>query len=184
MIYIIEFFFFAFIGWITDSLYGSIKHKHKVISGYFKNIPLCPIYGFGGILLLNSFALLKNEPAWSVILITTILIIALEYIGGKLSEFVLEERLWDYSNERYHLHGYISAWHSFLWFAAVTFLYFLIGADAGIYIEMLSKKIAIDSHLQVIIILAVIGFLIWATVKNKKSRLLKRLEKQVAEVLK
>jgi len=184
VIYIIEFFIFAFIGWVIDSIYGSIKYKRKVISGYFKNIPLCPIYGFGGILLLNSFALLRHEPAWLVITITTTLIIALEYIGGRLSELVLEERLWDYSDERFNLHGYISAWHSFLWILAVTAVYFLIGADAGIYIEMLSKKVAIDAHLQVIIILAVIGGFIWATMRHKKSRLLRRLEKQVAEALK
>ena len=184
MIYIIEFFVFAFIGWITDSLYGSIKHKRKVISGYFKNVPLCPIYGFGGILLLNSFALLHHAPAWLVIVVTTLLIIALEYVGGRLAEFVLEERLWNYSHERYHIHGYISAWHSFLWLVAVTFLYFLIGADAGIYIERLSATITVDVHLQVILVFAVIGVFTWATMKHKKSRLLRRLEKQVAEVLK
>jgi len=184
MIYIIEFFVFAFLGWISDSIYGSIRHKRKVVSGYFKNIPLCPIYGFGGILLLNSFALLSREPAWIVILTTTILITALEYIGGKLSEYVLDERLWDYSNERYHFQGYISLWHSFLWLVVVTILYFLMADTSGMLIEWLRQKTVIESHLEVIIFLAVIGFLIWATVKNKKSRLLKRLEKQVTDALK
>lgn len=184
MIYIIEFFVFAFIGWVIDSLYESIKQKRKVISGYFKNVPLCPIYGFGGILLLNSFALLRHESAWLVILVTTTLIIALEYVGGRLAELVVEERLWDYSDERFNLHGYISAWHSFLWLLAVIGVYFVIGADAGIYIEMLSKKVFIDVHLQVIIILVVVGAFIWATMKHKKSRLLRKLEKQVAEALK
>lgn len=184
MIYIIEFFLFSFLGWIMDSIYGSIKHKRTVVSGYYKHVPLCPMYGFGGILLLNSFALFHHLPAWVVILTTTVLIIAFEYIGGKLSEFVLEERLWDYSTERYHFQGYISLWHSFLWLVVVTLLYFLMADISGAIIEWLRQKTIIESHLEVMIFLAVIGFLIWATVKNKKSRLLKRLEKQVVEALK
>ena len=182
MIYIIEFLIFAFLGWILDSLYSSFEHKKKVISGYFRGVPLCPLYGFGGIILLNSFAFLSSQPAWAVIFASTGMVIVLEYIGGRIAEHVLEERLWDYSKERYNLHGYISAKHSILWFIVVTILYVLIGKSAGTYIAWLSSHIPIESHLDVLIVFIAAGFSFLATIKNKKLRLMRLAEKQLEDI--
>ncbi len=171
VIYIIEFIVFAFIGWILDSIYSSFEHKRKMSSGYFEGLPLCPIYGVGGIVVINNFALLVEQPWWVVIAITTTLVITIEYVGGRLAEYILEERLWDYRDERYNLHGYISAWHSFLWLLIVTILYIFIGNTSGRFIEWVQQAIRIETHLDVMLVLACVSVFFWLTIKNKKHRL-------------
>jgi uncharacterized membrane protein len=153
-----------------------------VISGYFRGVPLCPLYGFGGIILLNSFALLSAQPGWIVVLASTIMIIVLEYIGGRIAEHVLEERLWDYSKERFNLHGYISAKHSILWLIVVTILYVLIGKSAGTYITWLGTHIPIESHLDVLVVFIAAGLSFLVTIKNKKLRLSRLAEKQLEDI--
>jgi uncharacterized membrane protein len=183
MVYVIVFLFFAFVGWILDSLYSSIRKKKIVISGYFRGIPLCPIYGFGGILLLNSFAILSEWPFWITILVTTSLIITLEYVGGRLSEHLLEERLWDYSKESYNLHGYISAWHSFLWLIVVSMGYFIVGNTADAIFRWFGSFVTMNKHLEVLLLFVFIGLSFFATVKTKKIRLSRLMEKRLAAVL-
>lgn len=178
MIYIIEFFIFAFLGWILDSTYTSLESKKLTSSGYFRGWPFCSIYGFGGILLINSFAFLDSQPAWLVILITTILIVALEYVGGLLVEHFLEERLWDYSHERFNL-IYISAWHSFLWLIAVTVSYFIFGRQADIYITWLKTKITLDNNLEALLVFLILTGAFFLTMYNKKIRLNKLAEKKL-----
>lgn len=179
MVYIIEFFVFAFLGWIIDTLYSFTVQKRKHVSGYFHGIPLCPIYGFGGILLVNAFALMSEMPFWIVVPVTTILIVLLEYVGGWLAEFFLEEKLWDYSKESWNVNGFVSAWHSFLWLVTVTVMYALIDGRAGIYIGLLDSKISLNPNLEVLLIFLLIGLGFWLTVKTKKKRLAKLNNKRL-----
>lgn len=173
MSYLIIFLAFSFLGWIIDSFYSSFKLGKPVLAGYFRGVPICPIYGFGGILLVNTFAFFNNLPFWIVIPVATLLVVLVEYIGGKLSEHFLEERLWDYSKERFNIDGYISAWHSFLWLAGVSLLYFSFGEKIHIYISWLDSRINMDQNLETILIFAVVSIAFWVTIKNKKLRLSK-----------
>lgn len=156
-----------------DSTYSSLTQRKIIISGYFRGIPLCPIYGFGGILLLHTFAFLSSAPAWLTIVTVTILVTILEYIGGWISEHLLEEKLWDYSDQPLNLEGYISAWQSFLWLIVVIVAYLPLGHRAGIYINWLDSYLTINPNLQVVINFLIISFAFWATIRNKKLRLAK-----------
>lgn len=182
MIYIIEFFLFAFLGWIIDSSYCSLWHKKLVISGYFKGYPFCPIYGFGGILLLNTFALMNGKPAWQTIILATLLITVLEFVGGWFAEYLLEEKLWDYSKEPLNLGGYISAWHSFLWLVVVSVSYLLIGDKSYGLVMWFDSLVVINKNLEVLLVLIVISFVFWATIENKKLRLSKLAKEQIEKI--
>lgn len=182
MVYIIEFFLFAFAGWVMDSSYCSLWHKKIIISGYFKGYPFCPIYGFGGIILLNSFALMKNQPFWITIGITTLLVIILEFVGGWFAEHFLEEKLWDYSREPLNLGGYISAWHSFLWLVVVSIAYLLIGGKSYDIVTWFDSLIAINKNLEVLLALVVISLVFWATIENKKLRLSKLTKEKIGKI--
>lgn len=173
MIYVLGFFVFAFIGWIIDTTYSSFSRKKITISGYFKGAPFCPIYGFGGILLFNNFALMSQQPPWLNIFTTTLYIIILEYVGGWFSEHFLDEKLWDYSDEKFNLNGYISAWHSYLWLILVTFAYLIFGHQTTYIFEWLSQQIKLDQRLEVTILFAIFIVALWLTAKNKKLRLAK-----------
>ena len=124
--YILLFLLFGFLGWIIDSTYCSLGSSSFVFSGYFKYIPICTIYGIGGVLIILLFLKFKDYPFWSVVLYTTLSIILLEYLGGWFCQLVLGERLWDYSNEFLNIHGHISLLYSFYWFFLVGILYFFL----------------------------------------------------------
>lgn len=181
MSYIIEFILFAFLGWIIDSSYCSLIHRKIIISGYFRGIPLCPIYGFGGIVLIHSFAFFIHAPFWLTILVTTFFVVLLEYVGGWVAEQILEEKLWDYSNESFNINGYISAWHSFLWLIGISIAYFLIGDKVSMYISWLNAQVILDTSLQVVLLFLLLVFAAWATIKNKSVRLSKLSEKKFHE---
>lgn len=125
--YIVIFLIFSFLGWIIDSIYSTFEKGRIVSSGYFKGIPLCPIYGVGGILIYTLFNNLVSLESFFVILITSLTIISLEYFGGWFNIFVLGERLWDYRNMKFNLHGHISLLHSVYWVTGVSILYYLYG---------------------------------------------------------
>ena len=119
------FLVFSFIGWILDTTYCSlfIYHRFKP-SGYFKNIPLCPVYGLGGLLIYGLFTVLEKVPALLVIPITSIAVIAFEYFAGKFCLDVFKERLWDYSKKKIHLDGFITLENSIYWVIIVLALYY------------------------------------------------------------
>lgn len=182
MIHIIEFFVFAFVGWIIDTSYCSLWHKRIIISGYFRGVPLCPIYGFGGILLLNTFALMNGRPPWETILLTTLLVTVLEFVGGWFAEHLLEEKLWDYSKEPFNFGGYISAWHSFLWLIVVSVSYPLMGKRSYDFVQWINSRITLDKNLEVILVFVIFGLAIWATIENKNSRLSKLAKQKLDEI--
>jgi uncharacterized membrane protein len=118
-IYIIFFLLFSFIGFITDSIYGSIEKRKLTRSGYVPYLPLCPLYGEGGLLL---FLLQQNFgylPSYYLFILGFILIIFAEYIGGVYSVKILKERLWDYSDLPWNVNGHISLFHCTYWFLIV-----------------------------------------------------------------
>jgi uncharacterized membrane protein len=124
---ILLFLLFSFIGWIIDTIYTSAFVKRKFqFSGYYKYLPFCPVYGLGGLLILNMFMYLKDYSPYLVISITTLLVILLEYISGWFCVRVLKERLWDYTKMKFNLHGHICLLISFYWFVLVTVLYVVI----------------------------------------------------------
>lgn len=179
MTYVIEFFLFAFLGWILDTCYSSFEKRTFVFSGYFKGIPLCPIYGFGGIVLFNSFAMLSSAEPWITIVVTTILIIILEFFGGWIAEHLLDEKLWDYSNEFLNINGYVSIWHSFLWLLVISGAYLAIGRKTNELLQWFDSLIIVDAHLNVLLLFIILIVGLWLTVKNKKKRLKKLAEKLI-----
>ena len=49
--YIIYFFIYSFIGWLIETIYALFVHGYFVKRGFLFG-PICPIYGFGAVLLL------------------------------------------------------------------------------------------------------------------------------------
>ncbi|HPS40764.1 MAG TPA: putative ABC transporter permease [Candidatus Woesebacteria bacterium] len=174
LFYLAEFLLFAFCGWIIDSVFSSITSKKWISSGYFPGVPLCPIYGFGGIIMFNSFALLNNQGALASIIITTFLVILLEYVGGWLAEHLLEEKLWDYSNEKWNFGGYISLWHSFLWLVLVGIVYFVLAHPINTLLAWLKAQLLINPSIEVLLTLTFVFIFLLLTFKTKEKRL-KRL---------
>lgn len=125
LVLILYFLLFSLLGWILDSTYCSIVRKRLVSSGYFRGLPLCSIYGVGGVALLLTVHYLGHWP-WLALIIGAVILSAVEYLGGVFCVTVLKERLWDYSHHKLNLQGHIDFLHSFFWlFLTAAFIFVL-----------------------------------------------------------
>lgn len=100
----LTFLMFSFIGWICEVLYVGIFYEHKFINRGFLYGPLCPIYGFGGIVILALPKQLQN-PVWVLFLSGIFFCSVVEYIGSWLLEKMFHAHWWDYSNMKITIKG-------------------------------------------------------------------------------
>lgn len=97
------FFCYSFLGWFTETAYCGIAQKHFTNRGFLSG-PLCPVYGFGALLVIYLLEpLSENLLALFVggMLLTSIL----EYLTGWLLETIFHTKWWDYSQHRFQIHG-------------------------------------------------------------------------------
>lgn len=182
IVYTIIFLLFAFFGWIIDSSYCSFVTKKLVISGYYKNLPFCPIYGFGGVLIMTSFIRFQSHSPLIIILLTTLAIVLLEYIGGWFCDKILKEKLWDYSDMKFNLNGYINLLHSVYWMILISIVFIIISPYIedieNLIINMQSTFARYDLHFAVIFLASAFA-LTFNTRKRRLEIYLKRIEKSL-----
>jgi uncharacterized membrane protein len=118
------FLIYSFLGWCIETIYLAIQ-KGEYVSRGFLFAPICPIYGFGMLLIIIFLKPVKyNPPLYFVG--SVVLTSALEYGTGIAIELAFNRRLWDYSDAVFNLGGLISLGNSLVWgLLAVIFLYFL-----------------------------------------------------------
>ena len=107
------FILFSFVGWCSEVLYVGLFFEHKFVNRGFLNGPLCPIYGFGGavILLLPQSLYSTWIPLFffSLILCTVV-----EYFISWLLEKMFHTLWWDYSHYKFNIKGRVCLLNSFL----------------------------------------------------------------------
>lgn len=99
------FIIYSFIGWIMEVIVKFVEKKRFINRGFLIG-PLCPIYGYGAILIL----LLLRPYKRSVILLFFMAILIcsfLEYMTSFVMEKLFKTRWWDYSDVKYNINGRI-----------------------------------------------------------------------------
>ncbi len=94
---------YSFIGWCSEVVFCSIKERRFVNRGFLFG-PLCPIYGFGGMMvmyLLKPWADTWIPLFFAAMFITT----ALEYVSSWALEVLFHTKWWDYSDVKVNLNG-------------------------------------------------------------------------------
>lgn len=107
------FYFYCLCGWIWESCYVSVRQRQWVNRGFLHG-PMLPIYGSGAILIL-FVTLPVAEDLRLVYLLGLIAATVLEYVVGAVMEAIFKVRYWDYSRQRFNLHGYICLTSSIAW---------------------------------------------------------------------
>ena len=103
--YFLLFMMYSVIGWITETIYVTIRSKKFVNRGFLLG-PYCPIYGFGGMLV--SILLVKYMDSPLVMFGMSIIIFSiLEYFTSYILEKIFKTRWWDYSKRKYNINGRI-----------------------------------------------------------------------------
>lgn len=113
--YIFHFFTFSFLGWIMETIYCSVPAGEIVERGFLFS-PICPIYGFGAIILILYFDTHAQKKNYIKLFFQFICIFSyFEYITGFVFEIIFGIRWWDYSDYTYNINGRITLLNSFLW---------------------------------------------------------------------
>ena len=119
---ILIFFLFSFIGWLCEVIYVGFIFEHKFINRGFLFGPICPIYGFSGVVMLFFPEKLKHS-VFLLFLSGTIICTIIEYISSFVLEKLFQTTWWDYSNKqiqigsvtiKLNLNGRICVQNSFL----------------------------------------------------------------------
>ena len=96
------FFIYAFLGWCTEVSYAALKTGRFVNRG-FLNGPVCPVYGFGVVIVLWVLEPLRGNLLL-LFLGSVALTSLLEWLTGFVLERLFHQRWWDYSQEPALLH--------------------------------------------------------------------------------
>lgn len=108
----IYFLLYSFIGWSCEVVYCSIPRKTFVNRG-FLNGPICPIYGFGAIFIINFLSSFKDSIV-ELFLLAVLLTSTLEYITSVILEKLFNTKWWDYSNNEFNISGRVCLLNSTL----------------------------------------------------------------------
>lgn len=109
--YILEFAVCGFVGWLYEVSVMYVMYRQYEQRG-FLHLPILPIYGFFGLLLLLIFRRHKN-PVF-VFLVSMAVTTAGELAASYAIEAVLHTQLWTYHMWKYNFQGRISLYSSLM----------------------------------------------------------------------
>jgi len=131
---------YGFLGWLMESTYVSLKSHHWVNRGFLKG-PICPIYGVGALLIL--LILQPLAFSWPLVFWGGLLLCSsLEYVTGLGMEKLFGNRWWDYSDNRWNLHGRICLSVSLAWGALSLFLVYSLAPVVDFGLSRIPDRVA------------------------------------------
>lgn len=107
------FFIFSFAGWLLETAYCLSELGYFVKRGFLYG-PICPIYGFGALILIIFLSKYKKQSL-KLFLSAAIICSCFEYLVGFGLDALFAAKWWDYSSEFLNLNGRISLLFSFSW---------------------------------------------------------------------
>lgn len=104
---------FAFFGWVLETVYCLFVLGHFTKRGFLYG-PLCPIYGWGALLLITFLAKYKKNNL-KLFVYSAFVFSAFEYVVSYILDALFAMHWWDYTGEFMNLNGRISIFYSFAW---------------------------------------------------------------------
>ena len=105
---ILLFFIYAFAGWCMEVIL-KYRQYHRFINRGFLTGPVCPIYGFGAVLITIVIGNLASVESGLIMTFALSFLIcgAVEYLTSLILEKIFHARWWDYSQKPMNLNGRI-----------------------------------------------------------------------------
>ena len=165
------FIIYSILGWVMESIFRSFCEKKIINTGFLKG-PICPIYGFGAIIMITILSRFSNNIV--LLFIASVVILTFwEYIVGVLLEKMFHTKYWDYSDHKINFQGRICLTNSIYWgILGVVFLKFIHP-----FMQELVGKINIDILYFVIAISSLVFVVDVITSVVKVLNIQKALEK-------
>lgn len=123
-LYFIYFILFAFVGWVLETCFSFYALGHFTKRGFLYG-PLCPIYGWGALILIMSFGRYRKNNL-KLFIYSAIVFTAFEYLVSYGMEALFSLKWWDYTEEFMNLNGRVSIFYTFAWgIIAILFINFI-----------------------------------------------------------
>ena len=123
-LYFIYFLIFSFVGWLLETCFSFYSLGHFTKRGFLFG-PLCPIYGWGALMLIIFFSTYKKHNL-KLFVYAAILFTVFEYVVSYGMEALFSLKWWDYTSEFMNLNGRVSIFYSFAWgIIAILFVNFI-----------------------------------------------------------
>ena len=106
------FMIMSFLGWLYSGIYHFIT-EHRFYSNGFLTMPVCPSYGFGGILCYLVFHFLTNN-LFIIFVGSSILLSVYCVLLGFITEKLLGCKPWDFSSQCLSIGSFITLPHALL----------------------------------------------------------------------
>ena len=121
------FFTYAFLGWCSEVAFATLKTGGFVNRG-FLNGPICPIYGFGMVIVVLCLTPLTRS--WPLLFFgSMVLTTALEFFTGWVLETLFHTKWWDYTGRKFNIKGYVCLEFSILWGLACVLIMRVLHPD-------------------------------------------------------
>lgn len=104
---------YSVLGWCVEVAYAAV-HRGCFVNRGFLNGPVCPIYGFGILIVVLLLEPVKDNFAL-LFFGSVVLTSALEFLVGFIMERFFKDKWWDYSNNPFNIKGYICLEFSIIW---------------------------------------------------------------------
>lgn len=136
---IIYFTIYSFLGWLSETIYCFIIDKKFTYRGFLYG-PVCPIYGFGGVLVT---ILLKGSGSNPIKVFFEGMILAsiLEYITSYVLEKLFHMKWWDYSTYKFNINGRVCLLNSVLFGVLAVVIVEVIEPMLGGLVRSIPNKI-------------------------------------------
>ena len=123
-LYFIYFLIFAIVGWFLETCFSFYSLGHFTKRGFLFG-PLCPIYGWGALILIMFFSTYKNHNL-KLFIYSALIFTVFEYLVSFGMEALFSLKWWDYTGEFMNLNGRVSIFYTFAWgIIAILFINFV-----------------------------------------------------------
>jgi uncharacterized membrane protein len=173
------FFIYAFLGWCTEVSYAALV-TGKFVNRGFLNGPVCPVYGFGVVIVLAGLTPLEDNLLL-LFLGSVVLTSSLEWLTGFVLEKLFHQRWWDYSDQPFNLSGYVCLRFSIAWGFACLFVVKLLHPTVLLLIRLVPKTLGV---ILLVLLGAVMAVDLAATVSTivKLNRRLEQIDELAAKI--
>ena len=176
------FLIYSCTGWCLEVIFAAATTGQLVNRG-FLNGPVCPIYGFGMVIVLFALTPLQN----SVLLLYiggVILPSALELVGGWALYKLYHTRWWDYSDKKFNIGGYICPQFTVVWGLACLLIMKVVQPAIAFAVGLIWKPVGIAALCLFYAAIITDVILTFPEVKKLRNeiRLIDDLEKQLTAV--
>lgn len=179
----IYFITYSILGWICEVIFCSIPEK-KFINRGFLNGPLCPIYGFGALIVIFFLTPFK-ESIFLVFIFGMLFTSVLEYLTSFAMEKIFHSKWWDYSDNKFNINGRVCLLNSILFGLMSVFVMFILHVKIVEIVDNISYIwIQIIAIFSIVILTVDITVTVQSAINiNEKLQKLRDLSTEIMEKL-